>query len=361
MLNSFFLSKRWAIWAWGVLLVLLTSVATEVFLMVKLNGWYGEMWDMMQRADPETIGQFWTLIGIFCQIVFPFVLLRVVSSYLSQHYCFRWRQAMTEAYMPYWQKVNHDVEGASQRMQEDPQRFARITEQLALGFFRAVATLVAFVPILWALSANIGDKFTEWLNGSEFTEKYDSVPTSLVSMEWMVSVPGFLLWLSAGLALAAIVISYFVGIKLPGLEYNNQKVEARFRKRLVYAEDDKQYADTPTLLEMLTGLRFNYFRLFLHYSYFSLWQNFFFQFVIIVDLLVIGPAVIYGIVLLGTLHMVSHAFNSVSDSLSYFTDNWATVTELLSIIKRLREFEINIGFGEQQAFQNLPSGDLNEQ
>ena len=360
MLKSFFLSKRWAIWAWGVLLVLLASIATEVFLMVRLNSWYGEMWDMMQLADPETIGQFWSLIGLFCQIVFPYVLLRVVSSFLSQHYCFRWRQAMTEAYMPYWQKVEHDVEGAAQRMQEDPQRFARVTEQLALGFFRAVITLIAFIPILWQLSTSVGEKFTHWLNSPEFIDQYDTIPTSLISMQWMVNIPGSLLWLSACMSMAAIVISYFVGIRLPGLEYNNQKVEARFRKRLVYAEDDKRFADMPTLMEMLTGLRFNYFRLFLHYSYFSLWQNFFFQFVIIVDLLVIGPAVIYGIVLLGTLNMVSHAFGSVSDSLSYFTDNWATVTELLSIIKRLREFEINIGFGDQSPQQSLSVGELAE-
>ncbi|AMO57064.1 hypothetical protein GZ77_00930 [Endozoicomonas montiporae] len=358
MLRSFFLSRRWAVWAWGVLVVLLASIATEVFMMTKLNSWYGEMWDMMQLADPDSIDKFWKLIIVFCEIVFPYVLLRVTSSYLSQHYCFRWRQAMTEAYMPFWQKVEHDVEGASQRMQEDPQRFARVTEQLALGLFRSILTLIAFVPILWELSDSICDKFTEWMNSSAYTERYDSLPPSLVSMEWMVNIPGFLLWLSAGLALTAIVISYFVGIKLPGLEYKNQKVEARFRKRLVYAEDDKAFADMPTLLEMITGLRFNYFRLFLHYSYFSLWQNFFFQFVIIVDLMVIGPAVIYGIVLLGTLNMVSHAFSSVSDSLSYFTENWSTVTELLSIIKRLREFEVNIGFNQAQTIQDLPSGDL---
>ena len=38
--------------------------------------------------------------------------------------------------------------------------------------------------------------------------------------------------------LGGIVISWFVGIKLPGLEYNNQKVEAAFRKDLVLGEDE---------------------------------------------------------------------------------------------------------------------------
>ena len=344
MLKCFFMSKQWAIWAWGGLAVLLTSIFIEVSMMVKLNGWYGEMWDMMQLAKPETIGRFWELILIFCSIVFPFVLLRSLSSFLSQHYCFRWRQAMTMAYLPFWQKVGHDVEGASQRMQEDPQRFARVTEQLALGLFRAILTLIAFIPILWTLSEEICSKLNDWLSSPAFMENYDQIPQSLKGMEIMGQIPGSLLWLSCLLSFSAIIISYYVGIRLPGLEYNNQKVEARFRKRLVYAEDDKTYADTPTLLELFTGLRLNYFRLYLNYSYFSLWQNFFFQFVVIADLLVIGPGVIYGILLMGILNRVAHAFSSVSDSLSYFTENWATVTELLSIIKRLREFEVNIGY-----------------
>ncbi len=52
------------------------------------------------------------------------------------------------------------------------------------------------------------------------------------------------------LSIGGILISWFVGIKLPGLEYNNQKVEAAFRKELVYGEDDrKNYVQAPTILQ----------------------------------------------------------------------------------------------------------------
>ncbi len=51
-------------------------------------------------------------------------------------------------------------------------------------------------------------------------------------------------------------MSWFVGIKLPGLEYNNQKAEAAFRKELVYAEDNrKEYAKNETMIELFTGLK----------------------------------------------------------------------------------------------------------
>ena len=62
-----------------------------------------------------------------------------------------------------------------------------------------------------------------------------------------------------------LIISWFVGYRLPGLEYNNQKVEAAFRKDLVLGEDDKvNYAQTDTLWNLFTGIRFNYQRLYLH-------------------------------------------------------------------------------------------------
>ena len=37
-------------------------------------------------------------------------------------------------------------------------------------------------------------------------------------------------------SLGGLIISWFVGIKLPGLEYNNQRVEASFRKELAKVE-----------------------------------------------------------------------------------------------------------------------------
>jgi peptide/bleomycin uptake transporter len=50
------------------------------------------------------------------------------------------------------------------------------------------------------------------------------------------NIPGSLVWVAFATSLGSLVISWVVGIKLPGLEYNNQKVEAKFRKELVYGE-----------------------------------------------------------------------------------------------------------------------------
>ena len=146
-------------------------------------------------------------------------------------------------------------------------------------------------------------------------------------------------------SLGGLVISWIVGIKLPGLEYNNQKVEAAFRKELVYGEDDrKNYVQAPTILQLFTGIKFNYHKLFLHYGYFDLWIIMYNQTMIIVPYLLMGPGLFTGAMTLGVLIQTSSAFREVQSSFSLFLQNWTRITELRSIHKRLMEFEEAINF-----------------
>ena len=230
----------------------------------------------------------------------------------------RWRQAITFNYIPRWQSVEEEIEGASQRIQEDCNRFARIVESLGLQVVRAIMTLVAFVPVLWALS--------------------DSVTIPFFS-----DIEGSLVWTALSVSIGGLIISWFVGYRLPGLEYNNQKVEAAFRKDLVLGEDDKvNYAQTDTLWYLFTGIRFNYQRLYLHYGYFDIWIESYGQFMVVVPFLIIGPSLFTGAALLGVVIQISNAFDRVHSGFALFLFNWTTITELRSIWKRLHEFEANL-------------------
>jgi peptide/bleomycin uptake transporter len=249
----------------------------------------------------------------FAWIAFPYMVLRSVETYLASHYAFRWRQAMTETYLPRWQKTVETVEGASQRIQEDCMRFARQTENLGLGLVRALLTLVSFIPILWALSAGM-------------------------AIAWL-QFEGSLFWVALVTALGGTVISWFVGIRLPGLEYNNQRTEAALRKDLVFAEDERSRMHLPTVLELFMGVRLNNFRLFNHYAYFHLWSNLYSQTMVIFPFLLMGPSLFTGLITLGVIQQVSNAFNKVNDAFSYLIERWTDITELRSIYKRLSEFE----------------------
>jgi peptide/bleomycin uptake transporter len=314
MFRSFFFSRRWALWAWGGLLVLGAIVFITVQQTVKLNAWYGDFYDLLQK--PEQAGgldKFWGFMQQFAWIAFPYMLLRSFEAYLASHYAFRWRQAMTEVYLPRWQRTDATVEGASQRIQEDCMRFAKQTENLGLGLVRAVLTLASFIPILWGLSKGIA---IEWL-------KFD----------------GSLFWVALTTALGGTVLSWFVGIRLPGLEYNNQKTEAALRKELVYAEDDRGRMTLAEVVTLFMGVRANNFRLFNHYAYFNLWSNLYGQTMIIFPYLLMGPSLFAGLITLGVIQQVSNAFGKVNEAFSYLIERWTDITELRSIHKRLTEFE----------------------
>lgn len=320
MFRSFYKSRKWLIWAYGGGLTLLVALFIQVQLTVQLNDWYGGFYNILQKATEHNVSEFWEKMVQFAKIAFPYVLIATLTSYFTRIYSFKWREAMTFSYVAKWQTVQKEVEGASQRIQEDIYRFARIVESLGLQVIRAIMTLIAFLPILWSLSKG-------------------------VELEAVKNIPGSLVWVALLVSLGGLLISWFVGIKLPGLEYNNQKVEAAFRKELVYAEDDKvKYGRTETIVELFAGLKFNYHRLFLHYGYFDVWVNFFEQLMVIVPYLIMGPGLFTGLITLGVMVQVSNAFSKVRESFSIFIANWTTITELRSIHKRLKEFQININY-----------------
>jgi peptide/bleomycin uptake transporter len=254
------------------------------------------------------------------KLAIPYVIIYTITNYFTRLYAFRWREAMTFAYIPYWKEVETKVEGASQRIQEDCMNFAKIVESIGLQIIRAIMLLIAFIPILWGLSSN-------------------------VILPWLKDLNGSLVYVSLTASLGGVIISWLVGIKLPGLEYNNQVVEAAFRKELVYGEDDRvEYAKPPTILELFAGIKFNYHRLFLHYGYFDLWLIMYNQSMIIVPYIIMGPGLFTGAMTLGILIQTSSAFREVQGSFSLFMQNWTRITELRSIYKRLTEFEKAIGY-----------------
>ena len=306
-------------------------------MTVAINSWYGKFYDLLQNATDyvdkpnEGINLFFSqLVSVdyiikgfegdpsFVVIAFPYIVLAIFTGWFTRIYGLRWREAITFSYIPQWQAVEYEIEGSSQRIQEDCNRFARIVESLGLQVIRAIMTLIAFIPILWGLS----DK---------------------VDLPFLRDIKGSLVWFSLIVSLGGIVISWFVGIKLPGLEYKNQRVEAAFRKDLVLGEDDKvNYGQTETLLELFTGIRFNYHRLYLHYGYFDGWSTTYDQFMIIAPYLIMGPGLFTGIITLGVMVQVSNAFARVHGGFALILHNWTTITELRSIWRRLREFEDNL-------------------
>ena len=312
---------RWQMWSVLGSVAIIFVTYFQVQVSVAINNWYGPFWDMIQAAVSKsrtvTAAEFYGQILVFLQIALIAVAVSVVTRFFVSHYVFRWRTAMNEYYMAHWPKLR-TVEGASQRVQEDTMRFARTTEDLGVSLIDSVMTLIAFTPVLIRLSANVTE-----------LPIVGAIPYPLLVAA--------IFWSLFGTVLLAVV-----GIKLPGLEFRNQRVEAAYRKELVYGEDSPERADPPTIANLFEDVRHNYFRLYFHYLYFNVARSFYLQINNVFSILVLAPSIIAGKISLGALNQISGAFGQVASSFQYLVSVWPTIIELMSIYKRLRSFEAQI-------------------
>lgn len=197
-------------------------------------------------------------------------------------------------------------------------RFAEIMENLGVSIVDSIMTLFAFLPVLWVLSEHVTE----------------------LPIVGTIAQPLFyaaLLWSIFGTGLLG-----FVGIKLPGLQFKNQRVEAAFRKELVYGEDDESRATPPSLKQLFDNVRKNYFRLYFHYMYFNVARSMYIQADNIFVYILLIPTIAAGAISFGILQQILTAFGQVSSSFQYLVNSWTTIIELLSVYKRLLSFEAAI-------------------
>ena len=313
-----FSPHRWQWWSIVGSSFILFSTYFSVQVSVAINNWRRPFFDNVQNAlDPEKevpASELYDLITIFAEIAFLAIFVFVITRFFVSHFIFRWRTAMNDYYTEQWTKVR-DIEGASQRVQEDTMRFASIMEGLGVSMVDAVMTLFAFLPVLWSLS-----QYVETL----------PIVGAIASPLFVAAI----VWSIFGTGLLALV-----GIHLPGLEFRNQRVEAAYRKELVYGEDNHQRAQPQTLKDLFGSVRRNYFRLYFHYMYFNVARSLYLQADNIFAYFILIPTIAAGTITFGILQQILTAFSQVSNSFQYLVNSWTTIVELLSVYKRLAAFE----------------------
>lgn len=311
--------SRWSILG-SALIIFFTYFQVQV--SVAINNWYGPFYDLIQTAlsksAPVTLPQFFGHLLSFAGIAFIAVTVAVLTRFFVNHYVFRWRASMNAYYTQHWGRLCK-IEGAAQRVQEDTMRFARMLETLGVNFIDAVMTLIAFLPVLLRLSANV----TELPFVGE-------VPYALVVVA--------IVWSLFGTFFLGII-----GIKLPGLEFGVQKVEAAYRKELVYGEDHTDRAHPMTLGELFTKVRKTYYNYYLHYVYFNIGRFFYLQSDNIFPFIVLAPTIVAGKITLGAMNQILNAFGQVRESFQYLVRSWTDIVELTSIYQRLKGFEKVLG------------------
>ena len=324
--------QRWSV-AGSALIFFVNFFLVQLDVMI--NEWFGTFYNLVQQAlggdSDVTLAQYYSQIATFLLIALPYVFVAVLFRFFVSHFVFRWRTAMNNYYMSHWERLRN-IEGASQRVQEDTMRFASITEGLGVNFLDSVMTLIAFLPVLWGLSAQVTE-----------------LPVIGEVSQGLVFVA--IVWSVIGTAIVAAA-----GFKLPGLEFNNQKVEAAYRKELVFGEDYEDRAEPLTVRELFSNVRRNYFRLYFHYLYFNVVRIFYLQVGNLVPYIALAPTIVSGAITLGVMQQILRAFGRVEGSFQYLINSWSTIVELLSVYKRLHAFEAVI-HGDPAPDPHLPGAE----
>jgi peptide/bleomycin uptake transporter len=320
----FYSPHPWIDWAIPGSALILFTTYFQVQVSVAINNWYGPFYDMIQAAlsksAPVTLADFNKQLIVFAGIACVAVIIYILTRFFVSHFVFRWRTAMNNYYMTNWPRLRI-VEGAAQRVQEDTMRFSQITEGLGVSFVNSIMTLIAFLPVLVRLSANVTE-----------LPFIGEVPNALViaALAWSAFGTGFLA---------------LIGIRLPNLTFRNQRVEAAYRKELVYGEDHADRAQPPTVHQLFQDVRKNYFKIYANYLYFNLGLIVYLQTDNIFPYIILAPTIVAGKITLGIMQQILNAFDQVRGSFQYLVNSWTTIIELLSIFKRLRAFERTLGGG----------------
>lgn len=309
--------KAWSIWG-SAYLIFFTYFSVDI--SIALTYWRGPFYDLIVKAVSKPgemlVTQselYWNTI-IFFELASIYITFAVLTTFITSHYLFRWRNAMTDHYYAEWAKVRH-IEGASQRIQEDTMRFSTTVEDLGTRLIDSLMTLIAYLPLLTILSANVKE-----------LPLVGAIPYPLVTAAIFWSVFGTLLMIVAG-------------VKLPGLEFQNQRVEAAFRKELVYGEDHFERAQPVGVKELFSNIRKNRFRMFGHYIYFNFFRYLYIQTDSIFPIIIMVPTISAAAITFGLFQQIRDAFSQVTNSFQYLVNSWPTMIELISIYKRLQAFE----------------------
>lgn len=383
MFREFFCgSCKTSLGAWGGLILVVGYAAFLAHIKAQLNDFYSTFYDLLQEGggllagvndfasgeigtnasvDNEAgsgavsyaayrarvVEQLWRFVGV----VAPLVWASPVAKWVRSMWAFAWRMALMQRYLAAWDTTKEPIEGASQRLHEDTQRFAAGVDGCLITLLDAAFTLIVFSPILCELSLQVAPP----------------IDVGALKNAWLWTFA----WLASVIGLGGAAIA---GQKLVTLEVDNQRVEALLRKDLVLLEttpavivgtasgDPVGPTSSPPPLTLpperarapgfgpvayfgstLKRLHANYHALFRHFSFLNLWLSLYDQLMVLFPYVVAAPLIFDDDparrITLGTLIKMSNSFEKVFSSLSVIAESWGAINEFRSTLRRLQEFE----------------------
>jgi putative ATP-binding cassette transporter len=203
-----------------VVAIFLASIVVTIgnmFGQVRLNEWNGEFFDAVGRKD---LSGFVYHIWTFLIIIAVLLGLTVAQTFLQERLKFRLREWITRHLLTEWLKPMRVYQlsfaglyghNPDQRIQEDTRILGDYTADLGCGAVYSLLQIIAFVGVLWAISAQVRFEVA----GHD------------------IAIPGYMVWCALTYALIGSGLTWYVGRPLIALNGERYAREAEFRFALV--------------------------------------------------------------------------------------------------------------------------------
>jgi putative ATP-binding cassette transporter len=341
MRNTGFLKAFWALakpyWVSeerGKGLVLLGTVTglalLAVWLEVRFNHWNNDFYNTFQDKDQA---EFFRQLGMFGLLALIWIVTGVYRLYFQQMLMIEWRAWLTKRFVADWTSgqayyrmalLDKGTDNPDQRIAEDLKFFVDYTLSLGVGILSAVATLIAFVGILWTLSGTLE------VAG--------------------VAIPGYMVWIALVYAIAGTWLTHLLGRPLVGLNFNQQRFEADFRFALVRLRENSEGvalyrgedAESRNFAERFAPVVQNWWLLMLRQKRLGWFTSFYGQLAIIFPFVVAAPRFFSGSMQLGGIFQTASAFGQVQGALSWFIGAYTQFATWKATVDRLTGFSASL-------------------
>ena len=211
-----------------------------------------------------------------------------------------------------------------QRIQEDTRRLSELSVDLAVGLLQATLMLIAFVGVLWQLSAQV----------------------VFVVQDKQITIPGYLVWAAIGYSLLGSFVTWFVGRPLINSHTQLRAAEAAFRFDLVRLTSwpkniallkgeatERELCNQPMggVITIMRGIANRLARLG--------WVTGAYGWIaILAPLVLAAPGYFGGTLSLGGLMMVVGGFNQVQTALRWYVDRFPALAEWRAMLTRVIDY-----------------------